>query len=663
MKLPLFIFRKLVIRCVLALAIISGNYDAHAQVNAEQVMTIGRNVLSMEDYLLAIQYFNMAIKSKPYLADAYYLRGLAKLQLDDYEGAIADCNLALERNKFKTEAYKVRGFARQRLGMDSLAVEDYIRGLRYNPDDKYFLYYKGIAETELNRFNAADSTLRRLLRRHPKFDEGYLATARLQILTGDTVSALKDIDKALALSSANINGYLMKAQIYAENKEWENASEAMNEAVRLKPEETDLYVNRAYIRYNKNDFFGAMSDYDYALTLSPTNEMALFNRGLLRTEVKALTDASKDFSEVLRLDPANFHAIYNRALIYLEIGEYQKALCDFREIAKRFPRFHPAYYGIAECYRNLGNIREMVANIKKADNLVSQYVSNPRRNPLDRPTIQPGKTHNGKSSSREEDEESFMEKFNQLVTASATDEPQMAFNERIKGRVQDRDIKVGHENSFSLSFYPPERSLRNLSNNFRNLDNINRHQYISRKIYLHQGDPTPGDNDLLSKVFSIENDFSNSIASMDNPRPIDFLGRGVARIMIKNYEGAIHDLTTAIDGSDDFTTAIFARAYAYSCDGKPEMAMHDLDELLAIDPSMLYAWYNKGVIYYELSDYTSAIEAFDRALQIDPEFGEAYFNRGLAYVRQGNRERAFSDLSKAGEYGILQAYNILKRLK
>ena len=50
-----------------------------AQVDAEQVMRIGSNVLSMEDYMLAIQYFNQAIKAKPYLADPYFLRALAKL--------------------------------------------------------------------------------------------------------------------------------------------------------------------------------------------------------------------------------------------------------------------------------------------------------------------------------------------------------------------------------------------------------------------------------------------------------------------------------------------------------------------------------------------------------------------------------------------------------
>ena len=44
-----------------------------AQINAEQVLNIGRNVLSMEDYMLSIQYFNQAIKAKPYLSDPYFL--------------------------------------------------------------------------------------------------------------------------------------------------------------------------------------------------------------------------------------------------------------------------------------------------------------------------------------------------------------------------------------------------------------------------------------------------------------------------------------------------------------------------------------------------------------------------------------------------------------
>ena len=57
------------------------------------------------------------------------------------------------------------------------------------------------------------------------------------------------------------------------------------------------------------------------------------------------------------------------------------------------------------------------------------------------------------------------------------------------------------------------------------------------------------------------------------------------------------------------------------------------------------------------------MQCFGEALTIDPEFGQAYFNRGLCYLNAGNRQQAFSDLSKAGELGVLPSYNLLKRMK
>lgn len=653
--------------------------EAAAQVNAEQVLTIGRNVLSMEDYLLAIQYFNLAIKSKPYLADAYFLRGLAKLSLDDYEGAVADCTLALERNKYKSEAYKVRGFALMNLNKDSLAVEDYRRGLDYNPTDKYFLYYKGVAEIELKRYEAADSTLVTLLRLHPRFDDAIVARGRLNVLRGDTVRAIEDFDRALKVSKSQLNAYLMKADIAASRGEWKEALDVMDEAIRLRPEEADFYVNRAYLRYNNEDFFGAMSDYNYALQLNPQNIAAIFNRALLRTEVKELENAEQDFSTVLQMEPDNFHALYNRGLVRLELGHSREALADFREISRRYPKFHPAYYAMAECYRQSGNLQEMADNIKKGDRLVSDYVANPSRNPLDRPTIAPGKTNN-RNGAPETDEE-FMARFNQLVTSSEVKEQQLSFNDRIKGRVQDRNINVEPEPAYALSFIAPDVTLRNSANYFRDLENLNQRRYIDRKIYLRPGMAPLADEDRINEAFRLEGEFDSAITSAgESARPIDYLARGLARTMLRDYNGAIDDITRAIENTDDFAAALFARSCAYyaratsprsdsdheslsTTDIDLHMAMADLDALLKINPRMVYAWFNKGLIYYRLTDYTSAMQCFSEALKIDPDFGEAYYNRGLAGLQQGNRQQAFADLSKAGELGVLPSYNLLKRMK
>ena len=76
-----------------------------AQINTDRVMTIARNALYFEDYVLSIQYFNQVINAKPYLYEPYFFRALAKLNLEDFQGAEADCDAAIQRNTFVVGAY------------------------------------------------------------------------------------------------------------------------------------------------------------------------------------------------------------------------------------------------------------------------------------------------------------------------------------------------------------------------------------------------------------------------------------------------------------------------------------------------------------------------------------------------------------------------------
>lgn len=48
---------------------------ALCQINTDRVMTIGKNALYFEDYVLSIQYFNQVIGVKPYLAEPYFIAG------------------------------------------------------------------------------------------------------------------------------------------------------------------------------------------------------------------------------------------------------------------------------------------------------------------------------------------------------------------------------------------------------------------------------------------------------------------------------------------------------------------------------------------------------------------------------------------------------------
>ncbi len=514
-----------------------------------------------------------------------------------------------------------------------------------------------------------------MLRLYPKFEEGYAARASLNLQRADTVAALDDVEKALKLNRAMINPYLIRAEIESSRGNWDSALADMDEAVKLYPDQPGFYINRAYVRYNSDNYIGAMSDYNFALQLDPDNMAALFNRALLRFEVKDLINAKKDFTSVLALNPQNFHALYNRGLVELESHEYKEALADFKSIARRYPTFYPVYYAIAEAERNLGNLKAVAANINHAQDLVRKYVANPEANPLDRPTIAAGTPRNANQTpDSEEDEIEVMNRFNQLVTTQELPQTQLSYNERIKGRVQDRNVMAEPETMFTISFNPSPKSLGGVNNYFRALDAFNNGRYITQTLHLSPLQSGLSDEDYAALFKTAENYTSVISASGNKVRPADLLARGVAYSMLKNYNAAIDDFDKILASNPDFTIAYLSRGVArYELSRTLEdqrlamqaiaMAAADFDQATRLDPNLIHAWYNKGFILYTQRDYSQAAECFSKAIALDPEFGAAYYNRGLCALSAGKKTEAFADLSRAGELGVLPSYNILKRMK
>ena len=126
-----------------------------AQINTERVMTIARNALYFEDYVLSIQYFNQVINAKPYLYEPYFFRGLAKINLDDFQGAEADCNAAIQRNPFVVGAYQIRGLARIRQNNYDGAIEDYKTALKYDPENLVLWHNLSLCHMQKEDYGAA----------------------------------------------------------------------------------------------------------------------------------------------------------------------------------------------------------------------------------------------------------------------------------------------------------------------------------------------------------------------------------------------------------------------------------------------------------------------------------------------------------------------------
>lgn len=144
-------------------------------------MAIGRNALYFEDYVLSIQYFNQVVNAKPYLADPYFYRGLAKINLDDFQGAESDCSEAIERNPFVVSAYQVRGLARIRQDNYAGAIEDYMKALEFDPENIGAWHNMALCKIKQGDYSGAKNDLDRLITISPRYTKAYLMRGEVDL--------------------------------------------------------------------------------------------------------------------------------------------------------------------------------------------------------------------------------------------------------------------------------------------------------------------------------------------------------------------------------------------------------------------------------------------------------------------------------------------------
>nr|MDE6491313.1 tetratricopeptide repeat protein [Muribaculaceae bacterium] len=383
--------------------------------------------------------------------------------------------------------------------------------------------------------------------------------------------------------------------------------------------------------------------------------------------------------------------LYNRALIYNDIRDYDKALADLDKVIAAYPEFAGAFSLRSEIFRNKGDLRKAEADYNKVQALIHTPVAvrqhDAAGDDLASSSIAPDTGENDEPSVREETQEQVAARFTSLLTIDNNTDPDQEFNNKsIRGKVQDRNITIEIEPMFTLSFYSSPNELAESTYFNKEVDDLNATRMLRFLVMITNREPQLSDENGIKKHFeSIE--YYNSLISSRTPRAIDYFGRAMDFMTIRNYRSAIDDLDKALALTPDFTLGYFLRSIAryrlmqaerssIPTDASPAELqalsqniklsmtniMADLDKAIELSPRFAMAYFNKGNMLLEGRDYTSALSAYNKAIEHKPDLGEAYYNRGYVYFRLGNKEAGSADLSKAGELGILPSYNLLKRM-
>ena len=645
-----------------------------AQLNTDRITAIGRNALYFEDYVLSIQYFNQVIQLKPYLSEPYFYRAIAKIQLEDYQGALRDCNAAIERNPFSPGCYYARGYIYRQLQQWEKAEADYTEALRFSPENRTYMLLRADTRVQMKHFAEAQEDIDQLLRREPQAASVWTEKGLISMAQEDTLQALDAFEHASRYDRTNpaVWSALGVTNLLLERED--EAYAQLTQAINLGSKWAGDYINRGLIHYHRNNFRGALADYDQAVKIAPREADCYYNRGVMRQEVGDYNQALEDYNTAIRLAPERVELRYQRAVLQTQLKQWKEVLNDAKALIERYPYFLPAYYMAAKAKSKLGDEKSAYRYRKQARDLEDRKEEiQSRQGAQPNTDMQIAEAQPQKKDHRKE--------FSANTAQNQADLPEeeQKYDSKTRGTVQKQYQDVVNEPQVVLSYYSQDISLRRTNYYHPTVDALNKSEVLPAALRF-----TPQEIALTAEMVDFHfSEIARLSTQLDEaPSAVGYLARAMEFAIVQDYSSAIDDCTRALTLSDSRSpltvVCTFCRAnWRYRqleyqrATGEQEathnmdfdIMLRDYDQVLRMQPDFVFALYNKANILCAQKQWSEAIDYYTQAIRQDADFAEAYFNRGLTYVYTGENEKGLADLSKAGELGIYQAYNLITRFK
>ncbi|MBP3548646.1 MAG: tetratricopeptide repeat protein [Rikenellaceae bacterium] len=657
--------RKYIIGLLTMLSLLVA-HSASAQYNKEYFFWVGRHFLIENNYSEAIKTLNILLRVDEEAYEAYFLRGIAKYNLDDLLGAEVDFTSAIEKNPVFTNAYTYRAITRSRLGNYDDALKDFQEAIDLRPDLPNPYYSRGVTRLLNQQFKEAIEDFDMFIRHDAKVIDAYINRGTSYLYLKDTVAAYDNYNLAIRTNRENPDGYNRRGSLLMAQERYEEALADFNKAVECDSSYLVSFFNRAIVHSHLNRPVESLADFDRTIELDSTNSLAYFNRAIVRSHIGDYNRALEDYNQVAYYTPENVLVYYNRALLHTQLGNLNAALNDYNRAIELYPDF-------ANAYINRGNIRYMLRDTKgarqdrqTADRKIAEYRSKLKDSVSY--SIYSDTTH----------------RFDQLLS----------FDTKMAGSNFERITT--HTSGENLALIPLFRFTITRADSITTIDPKRYHLQRVEDFVAGLSQPdlvlSRRESDIpTDSLVELDSRLAERIAdNLDDWQPL-FL-RGITQSLIKQYTNAVATYTSAIEQAPsnpflylnrsttqaemiDFISSIDNSYQRITIDADPvnrlqnasarsynyDEAIADLNKAIKLYPSFAYAYYNRANLQALSGKLPEAFEDYTKAIELWPNFAEAYYNRGLVQIYMKDTRKGCLDLSKAGELGIANAYQLLQR--
>ena len=651
---------------VFLIGIVAVAQVAMAQYNRDYFFYVGRKQMMENDFREAIRTLNVLLRFDEKAYEGYFLRGIAKYNLDDLLGAEADFTKAIEQNPVFTTAFTYRAITRSRLGNYDDALNDFREAIELRPDLPNPYYSRGVTRLLNQQFKEAIEDFDNFIRYEKKVADAYINRGVCHLYLKDTVRAYADFELGIRTNRESPAGYNRRGALLLQQNRYDEAEKDFNMAVKCDTMLAMSYFNRALVYNETNRPMLSLADLDRVIQLDSTSSITYFNRAIIRSRIGDYNRALEDYNKVAEYSPENVLVYYNRALLYQQLGDIEKAKSDYTKAIELYPDFANAYLGrsylrhllrdykgarsdkqiaerkIAEYKSRLSDTTYSIYadTTRRFDKLLSfesklagssfERITSRRTNnekmallPLFKFTFTQDSTEQTATAQKFHSQraEDFIVQLNNPLLAISCRESNLApdslvaINRRLKGKV--RTTSATFEELFSLAI--SESLVKQYTNAINSYTSAIQLSPTNPFVYLNRATTQA---EMIDFISSIESSYQRISIESDPARQL-------------------HNRTT--------------RTYNY------DEAIADLTKAIKLHSGFAYAYYNRANLLALSGKLPEAFEDYSKAIELNSNFAEAYYNRGLIQIYMKDTRKGCLDISKAGELGIEEAYEVLKQ--
>ncbi|XP_038612853.1 LOW QUALITY PROTEIN: tetratricopeptide repeat protein 6 [Tachyglossus aculeatus] len=308
----------------------------------------------------AYDAFSKAVRVNPEYAEAFYQRGLCRLQLQK-DSCVQDFNRAITIDSQHFQAYLSRAAFYGMKGRYSKAILNCNEAIRIHPESMRAFLYRGVLKYYNKTYKLAVEDLTKTINMNKNCFLAFYNRALCFHKMKEFQKALIDFGIVLLLDSGNdiiFKSLINRGLIYAELGKYAYAMEDFIEALQTNPTNVYLHQAIAICHHRMQDFEKAVDSFTCVLQLDPFYLNAYVGRGNSFLEYghkDGNRQAQKDFLRALHLNPVCLEARISLGYNLQGQGKFQKAWNHFTIAMEINPTYHLAFEGRAVVCLQMGD--------------------------------------------------------------------------------------------------------------------------------------------------------------------------------------------------------------------------------------------------------------------------------------------------------------------